>query len=464
MLTDHHLQMRHIIHITLLLIASILPSCIEDGVITDPSAQPRFETDTLSLGSVFTGEGSPTASVKIYNPHDKILSISSVRLRNGQYFRINVDGFSGREFTDVEIRPNDSIYMFVEATPPHNGGEPLPVLIDDHIDMVTNGIVRTLVVEALGQDVDTRRGEILTSDTRFTAGLPYRIVDSLVVAPGVTLSVDPGTTIYFHDNAQLRIHGTLISEGTAQQPVTMRGDRQGTMAGKITYEIMPNQWHGMIFFPGSTGNRMTYTSVDNTAEGVSVNGSDLTLAACRIHNSGADLLTATDSEITAMATQLTNASGSVVSLTGGTTILNRCTVANYYLFAAPHGLLMDIRDSDRDDESAPASVNVTNSILTGRGGTLADKEFTGRDITFARCLFSVNGTNDDNFIDCLWDSDPLLDFDLENYTFDYSPAPDSPAIDAADPQLDRPELPLTDAHGNPIGLTIGAYGPATDAD
>lgn len=98
--------MRHILHTILILLGAILPSCIEDGVITDPSAQPRFETDTLSLGAVFTGEGSPTASVKIYNPHDKILNISSVRLRDGRYFRINVDGFCGREFTDVEIRPN----------------------------------------------------------------------------------------------------------------------------------------------------------------------------------------------------------------------------------------------------------------------------------------------------------------------------------------------------------------------
>lgn len=320
------------------------------------------------------------------------------------------------------------------------------------------------MVEALGQDTDTRRGEILTADTRFTAGLPYRILDSLVVAPGVTLTVDPGTTIYFHDKAQLRVHGTLRSEGTVDQPVTMRGDRQGVMAGKITYEIMANQWIGITFFPGSTANSMTYTVVDNTAEGVSVNNSDLTLTACRLHNSGADLLTATDARITAMATQLTNASGSVVSVTGGTTVLNRCTVANYYLFAVPRGLLMDIADNDHDGENAPASVHVTNSILTGRGGTLADKEFSGRDITFARCLFLLNGTNDDNFIDCLWGSDPLLDFDLENYTFDYSPAADSPAVDAADPLLDLPGLPATDAHGNPIGLTIGAYGPAADAD
>ncbi|MDE6490076.1 MAG: hypothetical protein K2L49_02830, partial [Muribaculaceae bacterium] len=270
--------------------------------------------------------------------------------------------------------------------------------------------------------------------------------------------------LYFHDKAQLRVHGTLSSEGTVDRPVVMRGDRQGTMAGKITYEIMPNQWHGMIFFPESSGNTMTYTIVDNTAEGVTATGTDLTLTGCRLHNSGAGVLTATDTDITATATQLTNASGSVVSVTGGNTVLNRCTIANYYLFAIPRGLLVEILDSSQDDGRDPVSVTVTNSILTGRGGTLDDKNFKDRDIKFIRCLFQIKGTNADNFVDCIWESDPMLDFDIENYTFDYSPSADSPAIEAADPQLDHPGLPAIDAHGNPIGLTIGAYGPATDAD
>ena len=34
---------------------------------------------------------------------------------------MNVDGLSGREFHNVEIRAKDSIYVFVEATLPENG-------------------------------------------------------------------------------------------------------------------------------------------------------------------------------------------------------------------------------------------------------------------------------------------------------------------------------------------------------
>ncbi len=36
--------------------------------------------------------------------------------------RLNVDGFSGKSFDNVEIRANDSIIVVVETTLPANGG------------------------------------------------------------------------------------------------------------------------------------------------------------------------------------------------------------------------------------------------------------------------------------------------------------------------------------------------------
>ena len=55
----------------------------------------------------------------------------------------------------------------------------------------------------------------------------------------------------------------------------------------------------------------------------------------------------------------------------------------------------------------------------------------------------------------------MLQYSLTEYTFPYTPLPDSPAIDAADPALDLPQLPAADMRGNPRGATLGAYG-ATD--
>ncbi|MDE7406822.1 MAG: hypothetical protein K2M76_00255 [Muribaculaceae bacterium] len=444
--------------------------CIEDGIVTSPQAQPAFSADTLRMGLQFTCEPSATYSLKIYNRYDKILNLSDVRMESGEYFRINVDGFSGTVFSNVEIRPNDSIYVFVETTLPDNGGLAEAVTVRDRLLVQTNGVESAVVIEAEARDVDRRYGEVLTGDTRFTAELPYQIFDSLVVAPGATLMLEAGTTLYFHAGAEMRVYGSLVSCGTSDKPVTLRGDRRGQMVGKIDYEIMSNQWSGLLFMPGSTGNRMAYTSVENTAIGVWVIESDLWLESSRLHNSAGNVLTALAGDVTALGCQLSNAAGSVVEMHGGNHLFNRCTIVNYYLFSAPQGAIFNLRHlgpdfNDDDFQDVPyTTARVTNSIIAGRGPTMSKGDFTGYDVRFERCLMLDEGSDDSNFVDCLWEADPKLDYDLVWYTFDYSPAADGDGVDAAFPALDHPALPRVDMHGRERGMELGCYAPAPADD
>lgn len=117
-----------------------------------------------------------------------------------------MDGFAGTDFQNVEIRPNDSIYVFVEATLRPNGA---PALTDfnDILDFTTNGVTRSVVLNASGQDVERLRGLVVDADTRLEAGYPYQIFDSLVVAKGATLTVGEGVMMHFHDKAFMRVEG-----------------------------------------------------------------------------------------------------------------------------------------------------------------------------------------------------------------------------------------------------------------
>ena len=163
-------------------VAVMLSGCIEDGFTSSPADQPTFSTDTLDMGMVFTEAGTPTHSFTVYNRASKNLLISSIGLRDGsQVFRLNVDGISGRTFQNVEIRPNDSIFVLVEATLPPNG-QNTPIEISDRLDFVTNGVRQTVVLRADGQDILRHRGLVIGSDTRLSAEKPYQIFDSLVVA------------------------------------------------------------------------------------------------------------------------------------------------------------------------------------------------------------------------------------------------------------------------------------------
>lgn len=178
---------------------------------------------------------------------------------------------SGAEFTDVEIRGKDSVFVLVEATlPPNSSGK--PVTVDAKLEFITNGVASEVVLRACGQDVRRLREYVVESDEIFDAALPYQIYDSLVVAQGATLTLAPGATLYFHDKASMIVRGTLLAEGTAEAPVNMTGDRRGNVVTDISFDIMSRQWDGVRFAVSSSGNRLSHTDMRNTERGLAIEG------------------------------------------------------------------------------------------------------------------------------------------------------------------------------------------------
>lgn len=452
---------------TLLLSAFLLlftfTACIEDGIDPSPSSQPVFSVDTLNIGVVFTDQATPTSRFTVYNPHGKVMNISNIALRNGNKgFRLNVDGFSGESFSNVEIRPNDSIYVFVEATL-HANGAPTLTEITDLLDFTTNGVTRSVVIRAEGQDVERLRGEIITSDTRLSADMPYQIYDSLIVAPGVKLTIPEGTTLHFHDKAFMRVFGSLIVEGSSQKPVTFCGDRTGSVVGDISFDLMASQWEGVHFAPGSRGNSLSHTVIKNTVSGVLADSlSQVKFHNCRLRNSASYSLTGLYADLTLTGCEVAEASISPFAAVGGKIIANHCTFANYYLFTVIGGAGVHLfhigPENDLGIEAPYMQADFSNCIFYGLGQDFAPGDLTGTDVFVRRCLFKSEGTDDENMIECIWDSDPLYATVRNDYYFDYRLFPESPAIGAADPELTLPESAL-DAYGTPRypSPNLGAY-------
>lgn len=452
-----------------------LTGCIEDAVSTSPSDQPVMELDTLSLGTVFTDEGTPTARFKVYNRHDKIISIDRIALRekDGEAaWRFNVDGISGREFTGVEIRPNDSIYVFVEVTLPDlRGKEPTEYI--NHLDFTTRGVTSDVVLSVSGLDAERLTGVTLTEDAVFTAERPYIVYDSLVVAQGVTLTLEPGTKLHFHSDAGLAVDGTLRSMGTPEAPVEMTGDRMGSVVGRVDYEIMSGQWQGVFFSSTSEANVMEYTSIRNTSWGVNVLQTpysdevpSLSMLNCQLRNSKNFVLTSLHSRVEAIGCELADASAGVLYLQGGKALISCSTIANYYLFSAvgpavqfSHAFADDENDQEWDAGSdlPLLEAEFDNCIIYGNGQDLSHGDLTGASIYLRNCMLKSEGNDDDNFIGCLWAQDPLYYTVRNDYHFDYRVQPESPAIGAADPEL-VPSVLTVDRYGMPrTDLTLGAY-------
>lgn len=244
---------------------SLLFSCEKERINSSSDALLKFSADSITFDTIFTSIGSTTKNLRIVNPSSGMLIISSIRLNGGEDsgFRLNVNGEATNEAFDVEIPPNDSIYIFVEVTLGENGGN-IPMVAEDSITFQTNGNVQSVNLMAWGQDFTLIRSKILQTET-LTNEKPYLIYDYAYVDSAHTLTIEPGTIIHFHDGAGLYVKGNIVVEGTEEAPVVFQGDRLEPM-----YHDVPDQWNGIILFSGSHNNLFNYAQIRNANIGLQV--------------------------------------------------------------------------------------------------------------------------------------------------------------------------------------------------
>ena len=110
--------------------------------------------DTVAFDTVITLQGTATKQMVVYNHSKKQINISSIKvagLASKGHFHLNVDGVRGDEFQNVEIRGNDSIFIFIEAYLDEMDND-APTLIEDRLVFVTNGMEQKVLLSAWGQD------------------------------------------------------------------------------------------------------------------------------------------------------------------------------------------------------------------------------------------------------------------------------------------------------------------------
>ena len=435
--------------ISLIMACTGMVSCIDDAMTTSSSDVLSFSRDTVDFDTVFTDLGTPTARLIVFNRASKGLEISSIKFKDPDTrFRFNVDGVSGVEFHDVEIRGRDSIYVFIECFIPETQGAS-PGLVADDLEFVTNGVTQTVRVEAYGQNVTRLRNVRLIADTRLTADRPYVVFDSLTVCKGVTLTVDPGAQLLFHDGASLVVEGRLEAVGRPGKMIDMRGDRLDNVLPDVKYDILPGQWKGVRIAAGSHGNRIEYVDMRSTLAGLTVDScadlqqTRLTLLNSWLHNSSGNVLTSRYSKVNAYGCCFSEAGGSVVSLAGGDHEFLQCTIANNHLYSISGPLLelLHVLPEDIDENSAPLMrARFSNSIIYGLRADLNTGDLTGSDVVFRYVSLGSKEEDDDNFINCLWETDPLFRTVRQDYLFDYRLQEDSPVRSAGDPALVTPEV------------------------
>ena len=432
------------IAVALIAITGMMSSCIEDGFTTLSSDVLAFNKDTVAFDTVITMQGTATKQMVVYNRSKKQINISSIKvagLSSKGHFHLNVDGIRGDEFKNVEIRGNDSIYIFIEAYIDELE-ENEPTLLEDSLKFETNGVSQSVLLTAWGQDVIRLSGDTISSNRRLTADKPYLIYDTVFVSERATLTIDPGATLLFHDKAAMRCAGKMIANGTAEEPITFRGDRLDRIVGSTSFDIMSGQWGGIIFTPPTMGNVLKHVVMKGSNIGMhcSANGDTthcaLKLVNCVLTNSKTTCLATAACYVQAIGTEISDAAEEVAYFAGGKVMASQCTFANNYLFKVPSFPIVNVFDVEYNNGTlGKIKAYFDNCIIHGLSSEINEGDLDDFDVYLRYCLLKNTGNDDAHFINCVWDADPCFLTVRDDQIFDYRLGNESDAIGKGNPDL-----------------------------
>lgn len=444
--------MKKTIFFTAVVLAILFHSCVPDmEVYRGDDATLGFSVDTLRFDTVFTAQGSATRSVKLYNRLDRTIEISEIKLAKGDQskFRINVDGLPG-DATNVEIPPNDSIYIFAEVTvDPDQAISESPYVIQEELSFLTNGNAQRVILEAWGQNanyipnrfnnggiavLDCNGGDVIWDDPK-----PY-VIFGIMVIDNCNLIIAPGTNIYVHgglesfvdeeDMLQFFNDGRIITTGTGrieingtlEEPVTIQGDRL-----EEGFADIPGQWFGIILGAGSKNNEFNHVTIKNSSLGIAVDSAGtLEIENSKIFNTASHGLFGIHAEIHASNCLLYNNAATAIRATyGGTYGIKHTTVISNGDQAASALSLSNLLCTDFPECSNilrnPINAKIENSILVGSGNdeiSLIEIEDTDFNYEFKNCIVKVDEIlMMDQYPDFLTDCENCISYDRSEALF-----------------------------------------------
>lgn len=443
-------------------------SCSDDEFSTSSSDLLTFSADTIKLDTVFCNVPTPTQSFWVYNNSGNNIRLETVRLERGNQsgFRVNVDGVylgqtTGYQTNEVEVRKNDSIRVFVELTATGGGETEYKQLQDNIVFTTEGGAVQKVALNACSWNAILLSNAEIKSDTTFTSEMPIVISGNLKVDSAATLTLAAGTHLYFHDDSSLQIYGRLLSKGEAGNEVVLRGYRLDNMFDYLPYDRVSGQWGGVQIHESSYGNEMTYTDLHSAYDGIVIDSCDatkktLTMDACTVHNCQGYGISNQCSWIELYNCQITNTLKDCLYTGGGATLLDNCTIAQFYPYDSNRGVALRFTST-----KGALQFLCYNTLVTG----YADDEIMGEQgdslnafyyefhncilrtpaITTADSVYFENVKFEDVKDTITAGKKHFADIDTENLKYDFRLDSISPCIDAANPLTAMP----TDRNGLP---------------
>jgi hypothetical protein len=355
-------------------------ACKDDLAIDRTSAVDlRTSADTIFFDTVFTSPnaGTPLSVNKqfvIVNPLKNAIevSVSLAGIRSG-LFRLNVDGIVGPDVRNLTLLPGDSVFAFVELhVDPNNDPMSLPLIVRDSIRIESNGKVKHVQLVAWGQDAHYMMRDTLCNTVLDDPLKPYVVYGYLYVPENCVLTIEKGVKMHFAPRSWLFVEGTLIINGTKEDPVYFEGDRL-----EPDFEEIAGQWGGIWLAYPSKDNSITHARIKNATVGVycdsiSSNGAyNVAIRNTHVRNMLFDGLSGKGSSIQAQNSIFENCGRfSFLGLYGGNYKLQHCDFVTYNFDFARRDPTFVLNNIQRDEAGAeigsfPIRAQVQNNIIYG---------------------------------------------------------------------------------------------------
>ena len=423
-----------------------------------------FSADTVSLDTTFSNVPTPTRSFWVYNRSGKSIRCASVRLENGNQtgYRVNVDGSylgqsSGYQVQDVEVRKGDSIRVFVELTS-NTQYQDSPKLVEDHLlFLLESGVQQKVNLKAFSWDALLLKDAHIRRDSVMQSSKPVVVYGGITVDSLATLSIGAGTRLYFHEDAGLKVYGSLRVAGEAGKEVVMRGDRLDNMFDYLPYDRTPGQWQGIHLMPSSYDNVITYADIHSAYAGIVVDSKGassqnlqrqkLLMQNATVHNCQGYGVAVDSAKVQLYNCQITNALNHPLGVHGGDVEVNGCTIAQFYPFDGRRATAIGM-------EPPIENLRVVNSLVTGYHDDevvwSAPAEGQKLNFSFDHCVLRTEKMNTDDslkFTNVIYeDIKDTVRFgekhfrllDTDNLKYDFRLRKESAAIGVADQSSSLP--------------------------
>ncbi len=418
------------IHIIILFLL-LFVACEKDYTTNAPTNALYFSADTLSFDTIFTAEKTTAFRYALYNRSSENIEIKTIALRGEESspFTVNIDGEDAYSVQNARIRAKDSLMIFIYLEIPETDDEE-PFAVYDYIDVTTDNYTETLVLQAFGQNVN-RIPEGTIEDLYWGKGKPYLVQSTATIPSLSTLYVEPGARIYMADDAQIDVYGTIIIDGTPDERVVVKAQRNESM-----YDDIPGQWNGINIQIDSKGNQINFAEIANASYALTVDSAaELTMSNVILRDAshGAMLTFAADVEVDNSI--FYNCGGPLFETYGGRNSLIHCTLSNYFSWQTRYTKTLVIHN-----EPEVENFFLANSIVIGNltDEIDLDTEDTQNIIIQNSLLRQTQDTENPCYVDDFATTDAGF---VDRQTFDFHLKENSTARDIASLEIaeDFPE-------------------------